>query len=44
MGRIFCGRRFGIRLGDRKGGFTEGLKDLEQNGEVHLFTLEDLYK
>ncbi len=27
-----------------KGGFTEGLKDLEQNGEVHLFTLEDLYK
>ena len=27
-----------------KGGFTEGLKELEQNGEVHLFTLEDLYK
>lgn len=27
-----------------KGGFTEGLKDLEQNGEVHLFTLENLYR
>ena len=27
-----------------KGGFTEGLKELEQNGEVHLFTLEDLYR
>ena len=27
-----------------KGGFTEGLMDLEKQGEVALFTLEDLYK
>lgn len=27
-----------------KGGFTEGLKRLEREGEVTLFTLEDIYK
>ena len=27
-----------------KGGFTDGLKEFEQKGEVHLLTLEDLYR
>ena len=27
-----------------KGGFTEGLLQAQERGEVHLITLEDLYK